>query len=139
LESNRYEPFLVFRYCHDLPPFQNAFYGYGKDKDAWMMQTRRAGWHYKQISTAYIVHYPHLPSKARLHFNGGPNGKMLDKPKVTATTNTSAYKRFLIDRTYINFRNWLNVTAPDETVVRLCNAHKSDDADLWLETPQKSR
>lgn len=30
--SNRYEPYLAFRYCRDLPPFQEEFSGYGKNK-----------------------------------------------------------------------------------------------------------
>ena len=30
--SNRYEPYLAFRYCQLLPPFQEQFSGYGKNK-----------------------------------------------------------------------------------------------------------
>lgn len=30
--SNRYEPFFVVRLCNDLPPYQEAFTGYGKNK-----------------------------------------------------------------------------------------------------------
>lgn len=32
IRSNRYEPYLAFRYCRDMPPFQKAFSGYGKNK-----------------------------------------------------------------------------------------------------------
>ena len=32
IKSNRYEPYLVFRYCSELPPFQEGFAGYGKNK-----------------------------------------------------------------------------------------------------------
>ena len=32
IRSNRYEPYMAFRYCQDLPPFQEAFTGYGKNK-----------------------------------------------------------------------------------------------------------
>jgi hypothetical protein len=32
INSNRYEPYLVFRYCTELPPFQEGFTGYGKNK-----------------------------------------------------------------------------------------------------------
>jgi Glycosyl-transferase for dystroglycan len=129
LQSNRYEPFTVFRYCRDLPPFQTAFYGYGKDKDAWMMQTRRSGYHYKQTGASYIVHYPHGPSPARLHFNGGPNGELMANPK----NNTAAFKRGQIDRTYVAFRNWLSATIPDETVVSLCEDAEDDNHDLWIQ------
>ena len=32
ITSNRYEPYLTVRYCSDLPPFQEGFAGYGKNK-----------------------------------------------------------------------------------------------------------
>ena len=31
-KSNKYEPYLTVRYCSDLPPFQEGFTGYGKNK-----------------------------------------------------------------------------------------------------------
>lgn len=31
-KSARYEPYMAFRYCKDLPPFQEVFTGYGKNK-----------------------------------------------------------------------------------------------------------
>ena len=32
IKSNRYEPYLAIRYCSELPPFQEGFTGYGKNK-----------------------------------------------------------------------------------------------------------
>ena len=32
INSNRYEPYLTVRYCSELPPFQEGFTGYGKNK-----------------------------------------------------------------------------------------------------------
>ena len=32
IKSQRYEPFLVIRYCESTPPYQEAFTGYGKNK-----------------------------------------------------------------------------------------------------------
>jgi hypothetical protein len=32
IKSNRYEPYMVLRYCSELPPFQEGFTGYGKNK-----------------------------------------------------------------------------------------------------------
>ncbi len=32
INSNRYEPYLSVRYCSELPPFQEGFTGYGKNK-----------------------------------------------------------------------------------------------------------
>jgi Glycosyl-transferase for dystroglycan len=103
LQSNDYEPFTVFRYCRDLPPFQTVFYGYGKDKDAWMLQTRRSGYHYKQTGASYIVHYPHVPSHAKRNF---------------ATDFWQKWGN--LTRKYDAFVAWLNTTFADETVVSLC-------------------
>jgi Glycosyl-transferase for dystroglycan len=102
LQSNDYEPFTVFRYCRDLPPFQTAFYGYGKDKDAWMQQTRRSGYHYKQTGASYIVHYPHAPSHALRHFKTDFRQKWRN-----------------LKRKHDAFVKWLSTFA-DETVVSLC-------------------
>jgi hypothetical protein len=32
ISSNRYEPYVAVRYCRHLPPFQEVFTGYGKNK-----------------------------------------------------------------------------------------------------------
>ena len=47
--SNRYEPYLVFRLCQQLPPFQEQFAGYGKNKMTWVMQLRRLGYTFWQL------------------------------------------------------------------------------------------
>merc|ERR1719232_194377 len=49
IKSNRYEPYVVFRYCQDLPPFQTHFSGYGKNKLTWIMHLRRLGYKFTQI------------------------------------------------------------------------------------------
>lgn len=100
IKSNRYEPYLAFRYCSDLPPFQAGFTGYGKNKMTvscesvltgamsfyavahlsslqclvvkWAMQLRRTGYLFSQLGGAFFVHYPHLDSKAREEWNKKP-------------------------------------------------------------------
>lgn len=47
IESNRYEPYLAFRFCGDIPPFQERFAGYGKNKLTWAMHMRRVGYRFK--------------------------------------------------------------------------------------------
>ena len=32
VKSNRYEPYLAIRRCAEMPPFQEGFTGYGKNK-----------------------------------------------------------------------------------------------------------
>jgi Glycosyl-transferase for dystroglycan len=134
IQSNRYEPYLVVRHCHDLPPFQPAFTGYGKNKMTWMMQLRRTGYKFWQLGGAFVVHYPHLDSTARLHWNGGADGAQLKKPRSEgAAVDWAAYKRGQIDQTFVAFRQWLTRTVPDEAVVPLCENALNDDERLWID------
>jgi hypothetical protein len=133
--SNRYEPYLVFRYCRELPPFQEAFTGYGKNKMTWMMQLRRNGYRFSQIGTAFCIHYPHLDSKARMYWNGGEGGVQIPKPKITTGIDLQQFKRGQIDETFVQFRTWLEQHVPDRTVVGKCqdNSALDDDERLWVD------
>ena len=44
IKSNRYEPYLAFRYCSDLPPFQERFTGYGKNKMTVSLSSAVGAW-----------------------------------------------------------------------------------------------
>jgi hypothetical protein len=136
--SNRYEPYLVFRYCRELPPFQEAFTGYGKNKMTWMMQLRRNGYRFSQIGTAFCIHYPHLDSKARMHWNGGEGGVQIPKPKTATGIDLHQFKRGQIDETFVQFRTWLEHHVPDRTVVGKCNTPDAldDDERLWVDHHQ---
>jgi hypothetical protein len=130
VNSNRYEPYLVFRHCHDLPPFQEAFTGYGKNKMTWVMQLRRAGYRLSQLGGSFVVHYPHLDSKARMHWNGGEGGVQMKKP---TDTDLAKFKRGQIDQTFSQFRSWLTENVPDETVLDKCADALNDDERLWID------
>ena len=86
LVSKRYEPFLVFRYCNELPPFQEQFTGYGKNKMTWALQMLRSGYKMSQVGGIYLVHYPHLDSKSRLTWNQAPDEmiQVMNKTKMNA-------------------------------------------------------
>ncbi|KAL7518532.1 hypothetical protein ACHAWX_003351 [Stephanocyclus meneghinianus] len=73
IRSNRYEPYLAIRYCSDLPPFQEGFTGYGKNKMTWVMQLRRRGYLFSQLGGTFLIHYPHMHSKSRKEFDKRPN------------------------------------------------------------------
>lgn len=131
--SNRYEPYTVFRYCNHVPPFQEVFTGYGKNKMTWTMQLLYSGYKLYQISTSFVIHYPHLESSARLKWNGGVNGEAMAKPKslrrkpimndnhnhhhhndmnekeeeLSSGDVVAQYKRAQIDETFVRFRDWL--------------------------------
>jgi len=137
VRSNRYEPYLVFRYCRDLPPFQEAFSGYGKNKMTWIMHLRRAGWEFWQLGESFLVHYPHLDSKARMHWNGGQHGEQLRKPNDKhEKVNWLSFKRGQIDRTFVDFRKWLYENVPDHTKVPMCENALDDDQRLWVNKEQ---
>ena len=149
-KSNRYEPYLAFRYCDALPPFQEQFTGYGKNKMTWVMQLRRAGYDFAQLGQIFLVHYPHLDSKSRLEWNNGPGeveaqpvvdekdgnvrrrfpGKMVDGDGVGVDYNS--FKRGKVDQIYVAFRDWLATEVPDQTKVHPCDDATDDDSMLWV-------
>jgi hypothetical protein len=135
VKSNRYEPYVVIRTCRDLVPFQPRFTGYGKNKMTWFMQLRRMGWQFYQLGEAFVIHYPHLDSKARLAWNGGAHGEHLRKPEDPS--QLAMYKRGKNDETFVQFREWLYETLPDQTKVALCEKHQDDDSRLWVNRPGK--
>jgi len=146
--SNRYEPYLVFQYCKQLPPFQTAFTGYGKNKITWVMQLIRSGYTMQQIPKAFVVHYPHLKSAARSVWNGGRGGQQLNRRDVVDDDDTEAatddeedvvsqnllqYKRGMVDRTFVLFRTWLEKAVPNQRVLPKCSSGSmNDDAALWV-------
>ena len=128
LQSNRYEPFLMVRYCRDLPPFQTAFAGYGKNKITWIMQLIASGYIFSQVGGTYLVHYPHLDSASRKSWNG----------KLTKTDSPMLKKdskRGKVDQLFVEFREWLDKTLPsDLRRLELCDDAQNDDGKLWVET-----
>jgi hypothetical protein len=149
LTSNRYEPFLVVRYCHELPPFQEQFTGYGKNKMTWMMQLRRMGYRLRQVGGIFLVHYPHLDSQSRMAWDEAPQElvvtvadgrKRIRRPKMeeTASIDFQNFKRGqVVDKTFAEFRNWLQANIPDhQQRLEKCVDATDDDARLWIERPQ---
>jgi hypothetical protein len=132
VKSNRYEPYMVFSYCREVPPFQQVFTGYGKNKMTWVMHLRRAGFRFWQVGESFVIHYPHLDSKAREAWNGGNKGHLLAKPKGDHV-EWSKYKRGRVDQNFVEFRNWLQTVVPDESHVGMCDDAWDDDAKLWVD------
>lgn len=94
LKSQRYEPFVIVRYCREvLPPFQTRFTGYGKNKMTWMMQLARSGFVFSQVQYVYLIHYPHAVSSSRKQWNHAPpelvvKGKQQPQPQHNTKTTT---------------------------------------------------
>jgi hypothetical protein len=143
IQSNRYEPYMAFRYCRDLPPFQTQFSGYGKNKMTWMMQLRREGYNFSQLGGAFVVHYPHLDSVSRMEWNLGPqeiqpfrgdDGKMYkNRPADVKIADWTTYKRGRVDAVFVAFRKWLETEIEDQSRVQMCEDKEDDDTKLWID------
>jgi hypothetical protein len=143
IRSNRYEPYMAFRYCHDLPPFQTQFSGYGKNKMTWVMQMRREGYIFSQLGGAFVVHYPHLDSTSRMEWNHGPkevqpfkgqDGKMYkSRPRDVKGADWTAFKRGRVDAAFVDFRKWLRSNLEDTARIGMCRESEDDDAKLWID------
>jgi len=141
IRSNRYEPYLAIRYCSELPPFQEGFSGYGKNKMTWAMQLRRSGYQFSQLGEAFLVHYPHLDSKSRLEWNKKP--KELQKVDSTLVVDVLesekggnidllSYKRARVDALFLDYKDWLHDNVRDKERVPMCDNALNDDVRLWV-------
>jgi hypothetical protein len=153
LQSNRYEPFVAIRYCRDMPPFQQAFSGYGKNKVTWMMQVIASGYTLSQVGGGFLVHYPHLDSTSRTHWNEspeelqGPNRNQRfsqDSFNIRQPTPQDGdlhfedYKRGQVDKIFWEFKEWLAQAIPSSQArLRLCELAQDDDSKLWVDTNVK--
>ena len=115
IHSDRYEPYVVVRYCDTLPPYQQEFVGYGKNKMTWIMQLQHYGYQFVHSLTngGFLVRYPHLDSPVRHSWNDGP--EMITRwkltPKLLRTVDHKLdwmkYKRGQVDAIFVKFRHWL--------------------------------
>ena len=148
LQSHRYEPFIVVRLCRDLPPFPAPFTGYGKNKLAWMMHLIRKGYKLSQVGGAFVVHYPHLESAARVKWNEAPktlqvhqkrNVIRIRTPKKSdGNLNLHSYKRGQVDELFVAFRKWLEEEVTDSSRVDMCTNAQDDDSKLWIDKTTSS-
>uniref|UniRef100_A0A7S2KQ05 Uncharacterized protein n=1 Tax=Leptocylindrus danicus TaxID=163516 RepID=A0A7S2KQ05_9STRA len=127
--SNRYEPYVAVRYCEDLPPYQEQFTGYGKNKVSQALQMRQSGYLYSQLGGGYVVHYPHLNSPSREKWNKGTQFDP-DEHHGIARSKT---RRAEVDRLFKQFKDWMYDELPEDmTRTLLCSNTTNDDDKLWL-------
>jgi hypothetical protein len=96
IKSDHYEPYLILRKCRELPPFQEAFMGYGYNKASFTMQLQAMQYRFSQVGGSFCTHFPHTVSKARATFD-----------------QTKAKKwgqRLRIESLVKNYTHWLNQT-----------------------------
>jgi hypothetical protein len=145
IQSPRYEPFLIVRYCHDLPPLPEAFTGYGKNKVAWIFFLRRAGYLFQQLGQAFVVHYPHEKSTAKrawmeyttVDLNDNPfhNNNNNDPNNMNRTDALANLKRVQMDEIFVQFRNWLSALPTPGVRTPRCDQWNESDQGLWSATP----
>jgi len=68
--SNRYEPYVVLRKSPRLPPYEEQFTGYGKNKIQHVVHLRYAGWSFSVLSHSFLAHFPHHKSASRVKWEG---------------------------------------------------------------------
>lgn len=136
IKSKRYEPYVVSRFCDAIPPFQDTFNGYGKNKLSWMQQFLRSGYVLKQLDHSFIIHYPHTDSNARKEWNKGPNNLLRNmRPHELKSVDWSRYKRGQNDQLYVEFRRWLQLEVPDDNRMKKCEKFDNDIGNLWAKFP----
>ncbi len=150
IKSKRYEPYVVVRYCagagaDSLPPFQERFNGYGKNKLAWMLHLLRVGYKLKQLDQDFVIHYPHEDSKARKEWNKRPQhmrkhvkAAQLVEGKEGSSIDWSMYRRGQIDSLYVEFQRWLDSEIEDATRVPACSKY-GDDTNLWINNKKNKK
>jgi len=76
-DSFRYEPYVVLRWCPSArsspervaPYYDERFHGYGKNKIQHIAHLRLLGYQFTILPQGFIVHNPHLQSKAKEMWN----------------------------------------------------------------------
>jgi len=127
IRSNRYEPYMVFRYCQKFPPFQESFTGYGKNKMSQIMHMRRTGYIFSQLGDVFVIHYPHPSSTSRKVW-----GQKAKKKGSNKKVDRASLKRSQVDRLFVQFKRWLKSDVPDMERVHLCADAADDDKTLWV-------
>jgi hypothetical protein len=105
MTSPRYEPYVVMRYCKDLPPFQEQFAGYGQNKITWMQQVRRSGYKFYQVGQGFLLHFPHKQSAAK---------------KVFAQEKEEDVESVYVYQLAASFHRWMEEHVPNQSVIPQC-------------------
>ena len=117
---------------------RRIFSGYGKNKMTWVMHLLRKGFSLYQLPQAFVTHYPHLDSASRQKWNGGKVGAPRKKlPDKTPTAQWLETPRGRTDHLFLQFRDWLQRTVPDERRVHACPTAEDDDYRLWIHRDAK--
>eukprot|EP00928_Gymnodinium_smaydae_P091290 TRINITY_DN74999_c0_g1_i1.p1 TRINITY_DN74999_c0_g1~~TRINITY_DN74999_c0_g1_i1.p1 ORF type:complete len:357 (+),score=15.08 TRINITY_DN74999_c0_g1_i1:81-1151(+) len=96
--SDAYEPYFAIRVCDALPPYQERFQSYGRNKVEWFLHLRHLGYAFKQIGAGFLLHVPHPKT-------------LFKKDKKKVAENEKLWKRF---------KMWLRKTYSGQIRVPRC-------------------
>ena len=138
VESNRYEPYFVVMKCSDLPPFQEQFTGYGKNKIQHFIHLRHLHYKFAVLGGAFITHFPHAASDARQKWNefSKEDKARLKRDKRKGKElkeEVSDFHRVQMDTLYDEFKKWVRTEVDHKDVegeqyTHLCKGATDDDA-----------
>ena len=125
VSSNQYQPYVVVRLCHHLPPFQDRFVGYGGNNMAWTMHLRRVGYRLQQLGGSFITHFPHQSSMAKMEVE---NGQDMNEH---AAVDLNDHVRARTERALKEFSQWLHLNVDEASRVDKCDDFQEDEVFLW--------
>eukprot|EP00299_Pterocystis_sp_00344_P017889 c8958_g2_i1.p1 GENE.c8958_g2_i1~~c8958_g2_i1.p1 ORF type:complete len:522 (-),score=136.74 c8958_g2_i1:66-1631(-) len=91
--SRATEPFVLVPTCR-VPKFIPCFSGYGKNKIQWIQHLHIMGFRFLQMTSGFILHMPHPPSKAILEYDQG--------------------RQLAVTKMYQKFTDWIHEMYDDE-------------------------
>ena len=79
-----------------------------------VMQMRRLGYVFTQLGMAFLVHFPHEDSKARMIWNIGPEElRNIKNRSEVKHLDLTEYKRGQNDKLFVEFRSWMEENIED--------------------------
>ena len=101
------------------------------------MQLRRAGYLFSQLGGVFLVHYPHLPSKARAEWEKKPraskrNRPAGDLPKEHKGNDWETNKRICVDVMFLDFKEWMDGTVEDKSRVPMSEDALNNNMRPWV-------
>lgn len=95
--SMRYEPYVVLPRC-DVPPFDERFTGYGKNKIQHVQHLRYLNFSFSVLPREFLIHVPHTPSHDRKKWQQQkPSGSGLSSSSELRMRMDRLYTKFLIE------------------------------------------
>ena len=134
MKSNRYEPYVILRHCQSLPPYQEQFSGYGKNKIQHILHLRRLGYSFSVVGHAWVVHWPHNKSESKRSWNRRSKfkGKISTELTEEDDNDENLYHREKMDKLFIKFKAWLQSSVETDGETEVCEGAPDDDKALTV-------